>query len=459
MSAKNAQGQIDERRLRPIYDLLENGNNRKAINEADKVLKKQPNLLCAKALKALALLRTGKEAESTEILESIRKEKPSDDATLQGMNMCYSDLNRYDQICELYETARNVQPKNEEIIVNLFSAYVRVGDYKKQQNTAITLTKIRAKGQYYFWMAMSILLQALSIDELTEYCMPPLCEFKEPYIGVEKSENICLLLNLVVKIIDRMIKEEKIELPGEALLCPIPPEALGKYDKALEILEIVTTKNHIPMNMANKKKVDLFIKMKQWDKANILLQKLLVEEPDSWVLMLYYLQSVEKLSPRNEFADEPGIDNSYEKALNFINKLIENNKDNIKRGPYLAKLELYKRWLPLETKTISIADYVSDFFSYVKQWGTVDCCARDVAPYLLHLPKSELSTLLNNIWHEVGLTNKAVPTTSKQLALHLTNLELVRASDLFPSLSPEETSSLISYLVACYLSTKVRPNN
>ena len=39
-----AQNSVAERRLRPIYDWLDNGNNKKALQEADKVLKNQPGV-------------------------------------------------------------------------------------------------------------------------------------------------------------------------------------------------------------------------------------------------------------------------------------------------------------------------------------------------------------------------------------------------------------------------------
>lgn len=65
---------------------------KKALQECDKVLRKTPNLLCAKALKALALLRIGKESEAVAMLDALTKEKPCGDATLQAMTLCYREL-------------------------------------------------------------------------------------------------------------------------------------------------------------------------------------------------------------------------------------------------------------------------------------------------------------------------------------------------------------------------------
>lgn len=74
-----------------IVDWLDSGNNKKALQECDKVLKKTPNLHCAKALKAFTLHRMGKEVESQTILDALTKEQPTDDATLQAMTLCYRE--------------------------------------------------------------------------------------------------------------------------------------------------------------------------------------------------------------------------------------------------------------------------------------------------------------------------------------------------------------------------------
>lgn len=64
---------------------------KKAAQEADKVLKKSPNLQCARALKALALLRMGREDEFERMFTVLQKESISDDATLQVMKFVYRE--------------------------------------------------------------------------------------------------------------------------------------------------------------------------------------------------------------------------------------------------------------------------------------------------------------------------------------------------------------------------------
>ena len=43
-------------------------------------------------------------------------------------------------------------------------AHVRVGDYKKQQLTAMQLYKLKPKNPYYFWAVMSIVMQVSIVN-------------------------------------------------------------------------------------------------------------------------------------------------------------------------------------------------------------------------------------------------------------------------------------------------------
>lgn len=78
--------------LASVADWLDNGNNKKALQEAEKVLKKHPSNQCARVLKGLALLRLGKETECLTIIDKVRSEVPRDDSTLQAMTICYREI-------------------------------------------------------------------------------------------------------------------------------------------------------------------------------------------------------------------------------------------------------------------------------------------------------------------------------------------------------------------------------
>uniref|UniRef100_A0A8D8STV1 N-alpha-acetyltransferase 25, NatB auxiliary subunit n=1 Tax=Cacopsylla melanoneura TaxID=428564 RepID=A0A8D8STV1_9HEMI len=198
MSSKNtSESMIAERRLRPIYDLLDFNNNKKAIQEADRVLKKSPELDCARALKSLALLRMGRDYEAEQLLEFVTKRAPCDDATLQAMTICFRELRAPEKICTIYEEAVKKEPTNEELLTHLFMSYVRVYNYKKQQHTAMSLYKLKLKNPYYFWAVMSIVMQASDTDD-----------------KISKSVTLPLAERMVKKFVDdnKMDAEQEIQL-------------------------------------------------------------------------------------------------------------------------------------------------------------------------------------------------------------------------------------------------------
>lgn len=58
------------------------------------MLKKTPNLQCAKALKALTLLRIGRESECNSLLDLLYNEMPVEDSALQAMTLCYREMHQ-----------------------------------------------------------------------------------------------------------------------------------------------------------------------------------------------------------------------------------------------------------------------------------------------------------------------------------------------------------------------------
>lgn len=76
---------------------MDSGNAKKALQECEKVLRKTPDLQCAKGLKGLALLRLGKENDAIACLDALVNEKPCEDATLQAISLCYRELQQCKQ--------------------------------------------------------------------------------------------------------------------------------------------------------------------------------------------------------------------------------------------------------------------------------------------------------------------------------------------------------------------------
>lgn len=185
------------------------------------MLRKTSDLQCGKGLKALALLRLGKENDALALLDSLANEKPCDDATLQAMTLCYRELQQckrllflfigvsnnclcfvlVDKICQLYKTAVELDPTNEELHTHLFMSYVRVFDFKAQQQSAMALYKMKPKNPYYCWAVMSIILQATRGE------------------GKDDPKKKVLLLSLAERMMDKLIADNKLEAEQEVSAC------------------------------------------------------------------------------------------------------------------------------------------------------------------------------------------------------------------------------------------------
>ena len=89
MASSQAQAEITERQLRPLYDEIDNRPNKKALQIADKIVKKQEDLFCAKALKAIVCQRMGRQEEGQSLIDEVIRACPRDHATLQAATILH----------------------------------------------------------------------------------------------------------------------------------------------------------------------------------------------------------------------------------------------------------------------------------------------------------------------------------------------------------------------------------
>ncbi len=102
----------------------------------------------------------------------------------------------------MYENAVSVEPKNEELLTQLFMSYVRLDRYKQQQTCAMQLYRAAPKNPYYFWGVMSLLLQAQSCpdERIARTVILPLAERmvtkleKEDKVEQEQEMHIYLMV-------------------------------------------------------------------------------------------------------------------------------------------------------------------------------------------------------------------------------------------------------------------------
>ena len=404
---------VNERRLRPIYDWLDNGNNKKALQEADKVLKKQPSNQCARVLKALALLRLGKENECQIIMDKVRSEVPCEDSTLQVMSICYRERHQPDKISEVYEAAAKADPNNEELLTHLFMSYVRLGDYKKQQQTALALYKLKPKNPYYFWAVMSIVMQAVHADE-----------------KLAKGVTLPLAERMVLKL----IKEGKMEAEQEVQLYLMILELQGKSEEMLNVLSgpLASHLSSVPQH-----KAALLLKLERYSEAADAYKELINENIDNWAYYKDYLLAALKFQKPEE-------------CLNFLDKVISTSEKKV-RAPYLAKFELLKRTHSGEVieNCVEPVDLMQQYFS---QFGEKGCVVGDLRLYLDLLTPTGKSQLLQKIEEDVGVKSEEFPSTIQQMQkhIHLEQLRRICGFHHLPNADIQKQKQLVERLCKLY---------
>ncbi|XP_066597306.1 N-alpha-acetyltransferase 25, NatB auxiliary subunit [Prorops nasuta] len=375
---------VNERRLRPIYDWLDIGKNKKALQEANKVLKKQPTNQCARVLKALALFRLGKEDECLEIMDKVQAEVPCEDSTLQAMSICYREIHQPDKISEVYEAAAKADPNNEEVLTHLFMSYVRLGDYKKQQQAALSLYKLKPKNPYYFWAVMSVVMQAIYAEEkLAKGVILPLAE----------------------RMVLKLVNEGKIEAEQEVQLYLMILEMQGKNE---EILKVLSSPLAVHLSSVVQRKAAVFLSLERFTEAADALKQLIKENVKNWEYYNHYLSAALKIQDPAE-------------CLNFFDEMTKiSEKEN--RALYLAKLELLRRTGIEENDMFKPVNLMVKYFS---NFGDKGCAVGDLKVYLNLLSTNGKDELIRKLEEEVGVTPDDHPADAKQMQKHI-NLEKIK---------------------------------
>uniref|UniRef100_A0AAR2LQB3 N(alpha)-acetyltransferase 25, NatB auxiliary subunit n=1 Tax=Pygocentrus nattereri TaxID=42514 RepID=A0AAR2LQB3_PYGNA len=422
MAARGHVQDPNDRRLRPIYDYLDNGNNKMAIQQADKLLKKHRDLHCAKVLKAIGLQRTGKQDEAFTLAQEVANLEPTDDNSLQALTILYREMHRPELVTKLYEAAVRKVPTSEEYHSHLFMAYARVGEYKKMQ-------------------------QAISAQD-------------------EKLSHT-MFLPLAERMVEKMVKEEKIEAEAEVQLYFMILERLGKYVEALEVVRgQLGEKLTSELQSRENKCMLLYHQLKHWPECNALSCKLLLKNPDDWQFYLSYFDSLFHLIDQSWTPPEEGdhctegeVHCSVSQAISFVEERLaaeEAKESRPLRGPYLARLELIRR---LRQRSCSEEQQLGEplelMFQYFVKFGDKPCCITDLKVFLELLMPDQYVQFINRLTEavplgEAGEDDVALPGDTRALQRHLCVAQLGRCLGLQHALDTDGKLALIRELKIHY---------
>ncbi|RIB07256.1 N-acetyltransferase B complex non catalytic subunit-domain-containing protein [Gigaspora rosea] len=354
---------VNERKIRPIYEAIDNCSYKPALQQCNKLLKKQPDALILKALKGLVLERMGKSDEALQLCNQVKEKNPTDEPILQALTMVYRSLGKHDEIVKIYDNATRKNPNNEELSNHWFMAMVRNSDFKGQQQVALKLHKNFKLNKYLFWAIMSLVLQAENAP----------------------ASQSGIFLELAERMMDKAVKEGKLEQTEEVHLYLIVLLAQNKFQAALDVLEGDLGKKCKEDVEINRIRSDLLLKTSNWIKAIEMGKKSLTESnPDDWNSYNIYLESYLHLLSEPDKNENGSSSVNLDEAREFLYSLQKSviESSDVKRGPFLAELKLEK-YIVEKLKDCKPAKEIDTLIvDYFLRFGSKDCCFEDLQPYL-----------------------------------------------------------------------------
>ena len=229
------------RKLDPIYECVDTGQNKAALKLIGDLLKKYPTLQIARVLKGITLSRMGMEDQGMELCEEVRAEGPADDTVLNTLALFYKNVGAAQQQVEMFEQASERDPRNAEHLTLLFQAYARAYDFVKQQQCAMKLYRLTNNPKHVMWAICAMLMQA-DANPTALALAAGMCSKLEAKGSIADRESLLVYARVLresgqgekaLELLEGDLGERLLPMAAErAVLCATQAAALGKSDAA-----------------------------------------------------------------------------------------------------------------------------------------------------------------------------------------------------------------------------------
>ncbi|KZS91044.1 TPR-like protein [Sistotremastrum niveocremeum HHB9708] len=344
---------LQERQVRPIYDAIDLGQFKSALQTCNKILKKQPNNELVKTLKCLAMVRIGKIDEAVILSDEILAKKPSDELVLGAMSNVLRFLSRHEDMIVMYEDAYKKNPTNEELGAQTFMANVRVGNWKAAQQVATKMHKNSKDDRYLYWSIMSTVLQASDLS--TDPAMRP------------------ILLKLALRLIESS-GSPSIASPDRFYLNLTVLRDLERYEEALNLLEGDVGKHLCDTSLVLEElRHELAMTLGKRESELQIARTRLTERRDrNWLTFISLIDCT--------LADHQELEATINETRKLITSLAQEDGTS-DRSAALALLELERRCREKELPKRDIP-FVESLKSYFVTFGDKPACFEDLKPYI-----------------------------------------------------------------------------
>lgn len=453
---------MSRKKLKPIYDLLEVGNNKKVLQEIDRVISRATTTLSqtnrkeliedeeltitiAKSLKCLALVRSNRLDESDKLFNELLSKNIIDDNALSIMMQYCKETQQVSKIVSFYENAVKSDPQNEDLLCSLFYAYARNQEFSKQQQIALKLYRQTNKTIYCYWQAIcyvimcedTVATETAKATSAVATCMDN--KQKEMYLG------------LAEKFFEKAYNEKKIEYSGGEFTFYIGLlEKRAKFEQALKLLENLNENDEKRIGILNyrlKKEINLLNKLnlheKCKEKLEAYLEKTYVEDigngeqseqlqnVDDWQYLKLYTEVNLKLNK------------DYKDIINYFNKLKTLKENKVKfRGPYLAILDLYQELCQNADLSSQIDEIKVNFKEFLQLFHYKPGFYYDLIYFNKLIDKFELNVFILNQIEDNLIENLQIKDAQNDDSQ---KLKLINVNDLNKFLTIDHIYSYITY--------------
>ncbi|GLE04054.1 hypothetical protein PINS_up012965 [Pythium insidiosum] len=460
--------------VRPIYDAIDNRQYRAAIKLCGH--KKVAHLDIVQVLKAHCLERTGRQDDALEIVRAVQRNRPTDETLLNTMYLVFRLCGCEDEMVPTYEHACSVTaPPNEELFTSLFAAYARQGEFLKQQQTALKMSKAFGKLKYMCWAAQSMMLQVQHGGAPPK--MLALADKMLLKTMRDARSDDGEALQLLVEILRRQDRlEDALQAFDEfapimqssaaaAKQPPAPhfhdghacshshgPTARGRAAEGEGAYEEDIAPGPLQAIDRLALEAELAAAVQQWERSASVYETLLSSyNADDWTYLRAFIDARLKQNPK-----------AFDELLAFLEALAAKESNALLRGPWLAMVHVHServRQRPLDATAEDAL--VRQMSAYADRFYSKTCCFSDLRQYLALVSdaavvspatKTRVVQLFSDMAQEPLLRQDSgdAKAARNQLNRRLLALKALRFLGAYDAKATSELEALVQSLVAEY---------
>jgi len=399
-------------KVRAVYEALETRKHKQALKLLVPLLEKKPTNAQLRVLKALALVRSGRNDEALQLARLLKSDPTvvQDETLLNNLAIVFREGGAASEATACFESALANDPNNEELAHCVFGAYVRGRDYLKQQQLAQKMFKAHGCDEYFLWSLAATVLQVQFGAPAKLLVLTQRQLSKRAEEGKMKTYEE---VQLYIDVLSRQLKyQDAVGVVDSALgdLFSSKVERLQTKARLLVLQEGGVAEACAVYNQLVETDEGLVKGAEEWSHVKGVLDCILLEHslppphpadsPPSPAHMC------EARVSKEDWDRVVALGQALVERLR--SKAAEGGETRVTRTPYLAAVEHYSRLAALQDTHAPAGGVeaaplaVAAILSYIEAMGDRDVCAYDLVEPLRRLLPAQLPLLLAQLERTPG---------------------------------------------------------